>query len=209
MQIRNWLVILLPAVLGCATANIETSKTPSRSDPTQNVAAQELYARGVALADQGQLVRAEQYLALATNRGYPDDRTLPMLLKICLAASRLRAALNYAEPYLTRHPDNLKLRYLVASLYVALEQPARAREELERVAQYDPSHAPARYLLAILMRDNFTDWSSAADHFRVYLQSSPRGEHAAEVTAWLRDHSVSQGEPAATVRKPAPEGGLI
>ena len=205
------LIILFLAVAGCATATVEPPKNGPQSDPTRDVSAQELFARGVTLADQGHLVRAEQYLSLAASRGYPEERTLPMLLKVCLAASRLRSALNYAEPYLVRHPENWELHYLVASLYVGLEQPARAREELERVVVNDPSHAPARYLLAILMRDNFTDGSAAADHFRAYLRLSPRGEHAAEATAWLREHPASRNESVETNTKTEqePMGGLI
>jgi tetratricopeptide (TPR) repeat protein len=157
--------------------------------------AEELFARGITLADQGQLVRAEQYLSLAVARGYREERALPVLLKVCLAASRLRSALNYAEPYLARHPRDWKLRYLAASLYIGLEQPERARQELERVVTNEPAHAAAHYLLAVLMRDSFSNVRAAVEHFQAYLKLEPRGDHAAEITGWLLENAASDERP--------------
>jgi tetratricopeptide (TPR) repeat protein len=179
---------------------------PSLSTPTietgNEASARELFDRGVALSGRGYATKAEQYLALAALRGYPEHLVLPRLLRICLASSRLRAALNHAEPYLIRHPDDWLLRYLVASIYVALEKPARARRELERVVVSNPRHAPAHYLLAIVLRDAFADPNAAARHFNRYLLLAPDGDHALESRAWLRENP--DGREATDQFLPAP-----
>jgi len=160
-------------------------------DVYPEMSSQLLFARGVALAKNGQLIRAEQYLYLATQSGYPEDQTLPLLLNICLSTSRLRTALNYAQPYLTRHPESWIVRFLVASIYLALEQPTRAHNHLSRVVQNNPTHAPAYYLLAIISRDALRDDASARRYFAAYLQHDPTGTHAGEAKAWLRERAIN------------------
>ncbi len=155
--------------------------------------ARELFDRGLALAKAGQLVRAEQYVSLAVASGYPQERALPVLIGVCLSSSRLRAALNYAEPYLTHHPDAWALRHLVAAIYAALGQPKRARGELEKVVRDHPSYAPAHYLLAVTLRDEYRDVVATRHSFKAYLRHSPDGEHAAEARAWLREHALENG----------------
>jgi predicted Zn-dependent protease len=161
---------------------------------------EQLFTRGVALANSGQLIRAEQYLYLASQSGYPEERTLPLLLKICLSTSRLRTALNYAQPYLDRHPEAWILRYLVASIHLALEQPLKARDQLTRVVRDKPSYAPAYYLLAVISRDALHDDALTRRNFTAYLEHDPTGTHASEAEAWLREQSV--GASRANHRKP-------
>ena len=62
-------------------------------DPIADIEGQELYDTGLRLARTGDLLRAEQYVKGAMERGFPVERALPALLKICIAASRLNAAL--------------------------------------------------------------------------------------------------------------------
>lgn len=159
-------------------------------DAYPELSSQQLFARGVALAKNGQLIRAEQYLYLAAQNGYPERQTLPLLLNICLSTSRLRTALNYALPHLVRHPESWMLRYLVASIYLALKQPTRARDHLSRVVQDNPAHAPAYYLLAVISRDALRDDSSTRRHFAAYLKYDPTGVHADEAKAWLHGRAI-------------------
>jgi Tfp pilus assembly protein PilF len=194
VNIRWIRYVLLVTLCGCGSGS---GPQGAQANQKRTVSSEELYRRGLALIDQGQLVRAEQYISLAVSRGYPEERAVPVLVKVCLAASRVRSALNYAEPYVVRHPSDWKLRYLIASLYVGLERPTRARQELERVVEIAPSHAPARYLFAVVLRDSFADDTAATEQFQAYLKLDPHGDHAAEVTVWLREHQPSAGQTAA------------
>jgi tetratricopeptide (TPR) repeat protein len=184
---RYWF-ILLCVLAGCSPAERQQGETVAERRGQERTTGETFFHRGVALARAGQLVRAEQYLSLALGRGYQEEETLRALLGVCLASSRLRAALNYAESRLVRHPDDWSLRYLVASIYLAMGEHWRAREELERVLAYRAEFEPAHYLLATVMRDSFADPRATGRHFSAYLRIAPRGEHADEAAAWLRAH---------------------
>ena len=63
------------------------------------------------------------------------------LVRVCIASSRLRAALGHAEPFLRRHPDAWQLRYLVAAIHLALGAAGRRRW---RAARGSSRSAPGR-----------------------------------------------------------------
>src|SRR5690606_3275268 len=138
-------------------------------DPLREVAGADLYQRGLALPEAGDYVRAEQYLTSAIARGYPEAEALPPLIQVCIASSRLRSALDHAEPYLEPHPDAWSLRYLVATIHRGLDQPAEARAALERVIADAPEQPDAHYLLGILLRDHTDDRAAAVRHLARYL----------------------------------------
>ncbi|MFW6197531.1 MAG: tetratricopeptide repeat protein [Myxococcota bacterium] len=169
---------------GCATASSTAPKKPV-GDPLADVGGRALYQRGLALGERGDFVRAEQYLAAAIERGYPEDRALPKLLHVCIGASRLRAALSYAEPYLAAHPNAWSLRYLVASIHLGLGRVDEAQELLEQTVRTVPEQAGPHYLLAVLLRDERDDPEKAAEHFRAYLDRAPDdATHAEEARLW-------------------------
>jgi Flp pilus assembly protein TadD len=151
-------------------------------------------------AQRGDSLRAEQYYLAAQRAGYPESKVLPSLLEVCVSSGRLRSALGYAEPYLRRHPEDFRLRHLVASIHLGLGDSARAFRELQRVLSESPSHAASHYLLAVLASEAFADTAAARHHFQAYLKLEPHGDHAAEATAWLRDQprAKARGE-----RKPS------
>ncbi|MBN1656257.1 MAG: hypothetical protein JXA30_20980 [Deltaproteobacteria bacterium] len=193
-MVRLRLFILLWLMLtACSAGRASTQRPGAALKYNQRLSSEELFARGVALAKHGQLIRAEQYLHLAAESGYPEERTLPILLSICLSSSRLRTALRYAEPYLIRHPESWRLRFLVATIYLALEQTLRAVEQLTRVAYDNPSHAPTYYLLAVINRDAFENSILVGRYFATYLDLAPDGEHASEARAWLREQRADLG----------------
>ena len=147
-------------------------------DPMNDVDAETLYRRGLTLADEGDFVRSEQYLSAAITKGYPEDRVLPKLVRLCLLGSRVRTAVSYIEPYLERHPHDWSLRYLNATLYVALEQNDAARTEVLRVLEDVPTRPEPHWLLGTLLRDAFHDRPAALAEFQKYLELAPAGEHA-------------------------------
>jgi predicted Zn-dependent protease len=188
-----FLFVLVCAPTGCASSPPPRRETPPETSGRAPTTAAALFRRGMALAGAGQLVRAEQYLSLALERGYPEEEALPALLRVCLASSRLRTALNHAESRLVRRPDDWSLRFLAASILLAMGEQGRAREELERVVAYRGGFGPAHYLLAMATRDRFADLTATRRHFTAYLRIEPRGEHAEEAASWLRAHPIEAG----------------
>lgn len=167
-----------------APAPLPTERAPD--DPVSEVSGEDLYNQGLRYAQSGDLLRAEQYLATAISRGHDEERTLKALVSVCVAGSRLRAALRYALPYLRRNPTDWSLRYLVASIHLGLNEPDRARQELDLVIELAPDAPDAHFLLAELRRDHDADIAGAAESFRRYLALAPEGERAAEAHEALR-----------------------
>lgn len=204
---RRWLLVVALAT-ACAEAPAKPEGSPG--DPLKTVPAAELYRRGIALGEAGDLIRAEQYLAAAIDRGYPAEQALPPLMRVCLASSRLRAALGHAEPYLAQHPDAWSLRYLVASIQLGIGNVDDARVSLERVIVDAPEQPDAYYLLGVLLRDDVGDRTGAAQRFERYIQLAPKGEHASEARAALFAlrqpvAPVTPAVPPPTIAPPAQE----
>jgi len=182
------------------------SDGPGPADPVTEVEGDELFARAMSLAQGGDLVRAEQYIVAAMQQGYPEERALPTLLRVCVAASRMRVALGYAEPYLRRNPDDWPLRYLVASIHAGLGDLAAAQSELERVVEGAPDRPKPRYLLAKVLLEQ-GEIAAAEGHMRHYLTIAPEGEYAREIEDRLARVSATEGaeERELTEADPAPE----
>lgn len=192
---RAPLSILFALCLGACATGLQSAGSNAReiTAPLPNGAV--LAQRGLTSLERGDTVRAEQYLKLAVRAGYPEELVILPLLKACVASSRLRSALSHAEPYLRRNPHAFRVRYLAAAAYLALGQPARAFNHLARVVAQRPDVAQAHYLMGHLLRDSFGDEQGAREAFRAYLAQAPRGEHAAELLAYLNDEADAT-EPA-------------
>jgi predicted Zn-dependent protease len=173
-------------------------------DPLSTVTPEQLYQHGLFLIGQGDYVRAEQYLAAALDRGYPEARVVPSLVGACVRGSRLSAALGYAEPYLERNPGDWPLRLLVATIRMGLGDVETAHRELLRVTADHPEQPGGYYMLAVLERDALADPAAAREHFHRYLELDPDGEHASEARGALEHPSDASGTGAA-----APDAGSL
>lgn len=191
---------VLSLLSACGGASTRGPEEPA-ADPVSEVPAAELFQRGAQLGQSGDFVRAEQYLVAAMARGYPEDEAMPLLLRVCIASSRLQAALSYAEPYLERNPDAWPLRHLVASLHLALGHAERARDELMRVIQTAPDQAEPYYLLALVLRDGLGEPEQAAPLLARYLELAPDGPHAREASDMM-PVAVNAAEAAADAQDP-------
>lgn len=189
---------------------VQTTSPATASDPLNEIPPAELYRRGVILGQHGDFVRAEQYLLAARNRGFDEPRVIPALMEVCVRASRLSAALGYAEPYLESHPTDWPLRVLVGSIHLGLGHLGDARTHLEH-AQRDgqaaatrdgrPEPAEAHYLLGIVMREQ-AEIVEARTHFARYLELEPEGTHAEEVRAILDEPIPHQATPVPPAVRP-------
>ena len=144
-----------------------------------------LLDRGKAFASIGDTTRAEQYFAAAIAQGGNESAVLPLLLSVCISDGRYRVAIEYAEQYLKAHPNDLRVRFLLGTVYEAVGDTVSARSNLQAVVDAHPEDAEAQYALAILFRDGDHDPVSADPHFREYLRLNPRGAHAEEAQASL------------------------
>jgi tetratricopeptide (TPR) repeat protein len=178
-------------LLGCSS----NAPAPKAASPEQRTESAEWsFQQGRAAMARGDTVRAEQYIALALQRGYDERAALPLLIEACLKSSRLRAALNHAEPYLRKYPEAHELRYLVATIHAALGATDRALRELERLLREHEQHADAHYLLGVLRSE--ADPALTARHFRRYLELAPDGSHAGDVRGELRELTFRETQPA-------------
>jgi len=180
---RACMALSLGVLAACGASRSGSQQVPP--DPLDTVSAEQLYEGGLQYARVGDYTRAEQYLTAAMERGFPEERAMPALMRVCVEASRLAAALAYAQPYLERHPTQWSLRMLVASIHMGLDENERAREELQRVLRDAPEEPQAHYFLAVLYRDRFSDADTAREHFRRYLALEPDGSHREEARAAL------------------------
>ncbi len=173
-------VAMLSGACGGAGAN---DNPPA--DVLADVEPEELFNHGVGLAQRGDYVRAEQYILAAEQRGIARSRTFPVLVRICVADSRIDHALHHAEPELEARPSDWRLRFLVASLQSASDRGAEALQNLQRVVQQVPEEPRPHYALGVMYRDDLMDVMRAREQFLLYLELDPEGEDAAAVRDWV------------------------
>lgn len=182
------LAVILGWASGCSPAQASSpDKATVVTTFQKEQAPDKLYAEGKALAALGDSVRAEQYLAAALAGGGDDKAITPLLVQVCVNDGRLRSAIEYAEPYVRKHPDDVRARYLLGTLYGGIGAFDRARVEYEAVIAAKPDTPEPHWALALLLRDDLNDQQSATIHFREYLRLAPTGAHADEARASIKD----------------------
>jgi tetratricopeptide (TPR) repeat protein len=177
----------------CAIPTVLTACNPTPGQTVQarmatmkkEQAQDKLVDRGKAFASIGDTTRAEQYFAAAMAQGKNEATILPLLLTVCLSDGRYRVAIEYAEQYLKKHPNDIRVRFVLGTIYEAVGDAEAARTTLEAVVGAEPEDAEAHYALAVLLRDGDHDPAAADPHFREYLRLMPRGAHAEEAEASL------------------------
>lgn len=181
--------ILLAAVLAASVSACVNDKS-ARIQETEKTVREEqtpekLVTRGKMFARLGDYTRASQYFGAALDAGADPQEVLPLLMRTYVVSQRFRLAIDIGERYLAKNPRDHHLRFLVATLYSAVDQPQKARQHLVRVLAQNPGNAEAHYVLAVLLRDRERDWVGADHHFRQYLRLDPAGPHAEEARGSL------------------------
>jgi tetratricopeptide (TPR) repeat protein len=169
-------------ILGCASAphsNVRSNVEVMQKERT----ADKLLDRGRAFAAVGDHTRAEQYLSMALDAGGDPAQIVPLLLRACIDGERYLVALEYARNELRRTPDDAHVRYMVASLEMAVGDSKGALEDLRALTDADPDNADVHFALASLVHEKGGDPGEANQHFREYLRLSPAGAHAREAQA--------------------------
>jgi tetratricopeptide (TPR) repeat protein len=144
-----------------------------------------LVDRGKAFAAVGDTTRAEEYLSAALDQGANPKDVLPILLQVCVQTGRYRSAIQHAENQLRKHPDDVRTRFVLGTIYAAIGETKDAKSALETVVAARPDESRAHYALAVLARDSENDVIGADRHFREYLRIEPEGSHAEEARASL------------------------
>ena len=179
---------LLLAVVGlaaCAPPGAGHQASRAAHVARRERTAEKLVERGKLFAHMGDLIRAAQYFAAAIARGASEPVVLPLLMQVYVRSGRYRVAVEQGERYLAQHPTDARMRFLVATLQAAVGDRGSATRHFEQVLEAAPTHAPAHYALAVLLRDGQTDPARVDYHFREYLRREPSGPHAEEARASL------------------------
>jgi len=183
----------LAMIAGCHHATLHQS-SELQSELT-TVTSEDLFLLGVSHARSGDLLRAEQYLTAARQRGHDAASAIYWLVRVCVAANRYHSALGHAAQYLRDHPTHWPLRLVVASIYEALGDLALAESELEQIVRAAPDRALPHYRLAMLYRNREDDRGRSRAHLEEYLKLTPRGAHAAEARSVLSEVSETEMGP--------------
>lgn len=175
--LRWGLLLVAVSLSGCA----------SRAAPVQTASGgEDLLARGLGYALAGDDLAAEQYLTAARGAGQPEGRVVRELIKVCVRAGRLEQARQHGENYVERFPNDNPIRFALASIYFAKGDTLLARHELERLVVDWPEHAESHFLLALILRDQYSDVPGARRSLEQYLALAPTGIHANEARAWIK-----------------------
>jgi len=174
----------MAALTGCAptaAAQVKADMAVMKSEGGPD----KLVDRGKAFASINDTTRAEQYFAAAIASGADERAVIPLLLTVCAQDGRYRVAIQYAEGYLKGHPGDLRVRFVLGTLYAAVNEPDLARTALGVVVDARPEDADAHFALGVLLRDTDHDFAGADRQFREYIRLKPRGAHAEEAQASL------------------------
>ena len=179
------------ASLGCASGRGAGAETASAVE--KGYAPDRLLELGRAHRRAGDATRAEQYFAaVLDSRGATEPQraaALKEVLATCIEAQRFRVAIDYAEPELRKHPDDVTLLRLVATLAAAAGDGLKARESYERLLVRAPNDPEAELGFARVLRDSFADRREATLHFDRYLQLAPNGPYAQEARSFVAEAS--------------------
>jgi tetratricopeptide (TPR) repeat protein len=139
-----------------------------------------LFERGQYFARMGDYARGVQYLRAALLQHGDAQIILPLLVTIEIKDQGYRAAAKHLEDRLRTHPSDVRARFVLASLWSALDRPKDAERELLHVLRTAPRHAEATFALAVVYRDGMGNYQKADDYFQGYLALAPEGRHREE-----------------------------
>lgn len=184
------LLFVCSLLFGCVGARNREELRSSSPEPPDFI------AKGDENLSKGESLRAEQYYALAWQRGENKDQVLPRLLDVCLAGGRLRSALEYVEHGLREDPRDLPLRQLRLTLLLALGHIEDAVGEAHALTREEGVSPDVFFLRATLEAGPLNKPDEACKSFQEYLKRDPAGRYRSTALSYLLRHAA-----------PAQEGG--
>ena len=183
----------LAVIVGACGGSAAPAADPARTLRIMKTAEQpdKLIRDGLAFAAIGDTTRAEQYFSTAIAQGADEGKVVPLIVKVCVRDGRYELAIDYASRYARKHPNDIRIRYVLGTLYAAVGDAARAQNELEFVVQAKPADPEPHWALAKVLLNEAKDPALADNQLREYLRLAPTGAHADEARA-----SLSNQEPA-------------
>ena len=170
---------------GCATLHSGSKVDRDIAVIKREKSPELLFRRGEALVRLGDTTRAVQYLTAALDQGAPPQRVLRVLLPVLIKDGRYRVAIEHARHYVESHRLDVRMRFLLGTLYQAVGNTHLAAEQFTEVIRLAPGHAQAHFALGRLLRDEGNDLIEADRQFRIYLKLQPTGPHADEARSSL------------------------
>jgi tetratricopeptide (TPR) repeat protein len=174
--------VFLLALSACAGSQLSAAEaTPAGA----SLSTQQLMDVARELERRGDSLRAEQYWMEALDRGAPADDVLPHLFSAYVRDRQYRLAAQRAEDHLRRHPSSTRVRLLLAALYQAVDDYARAVSQYRAVVRVEPTRADVHFALATALVEQGQDRADADEHYRRYLELAPDGLYAERAQAAL------------------------
>lgn len=191
----RWWFFATCIVLSGACHRAHNHQGSDLREQLSTITAEDLFRLGVSHSLSGDLLRGEQYLGAARQRGYDPARVTYWLVRVCLAGNRYRSALRHVAPYLRDHPSDWPLRLVAASIHEVLGDTVTARSELERIVEEEPTLSLSHYRLAMIYQKTDVNRQRAKAHLEAYLDLRPHGPHAAEVRSALERSAHFESQP--------------
>jgi tetratricopeptide (TPR) repeat protein len=117
-------------------------------------------------------------------KGFDERVVVPELVKVCIASSRLRAALAFAEPYVARNPQDAGMQYVVGTIHMALGNLEEASGHLDGALRSRSLMQDALFSLALVAKAR-GQFSMARENLEKYLAHNPKGRYASRAKSLL------------------------
>ncbi len=156
--------------------------SPATASPSQDVPPVGKAAAAVATTPAPAEQEAEEAPAVALE-GESVKETLGRAQR-SLNRGDPRGAVQAYRQALAGDPGSLAARYGLAKARYAMNDVARARQELGGVLKASPQHSGALLMMAIILRET-GDRGGAKTQYERYLSAHPEGRHAGEVKRML------------------------
>lgn len=178
---------IVASVCACLQGACAAAATRPTTKPAaySKLTAAQLVEVASVLAQNGDNLRAEQYLQEAIKQGAEPARMVPQLLHLYVDEGQYRQAIDLSEDHLRKHPSDHRVRLILGNLYGALGFDQNAVEQYARVIGDAPGDAQAHFALASVLHDSGRERARADEHYRAYLRIEPHGQHAEEARSLL------------------------
>ena len=117
---------------------------------------------------------------------FPRENNMRLLMVYGLAGlERHGEAVTEMRALLAARPENIEWRYLLAGLYTEMGDTAAAEQELQRILQREPDHAPSKNDLGYLWAERGVKLGPAEAMIRQALRADPKSPAYLDSLGWV------------------------